>query len=160
MRLAGTSRTLLVFAKTPPKRRMEQPRRLSSIMTPVREHTFCHGTPLFAIKHSRVHMEQGIHMEFHGDEWTPINVVSCFAVDVVVGSPFGYNHWMIETSHSRNPKRRWLRFSLRSFLIAATLVGVIGGSYAYRAERQKRAVQWLNSTDGHFQYDYQFDVKA
>ena len=58
------------------------------------------------------------------------------------------------TEASRKPKR-WLRFSLRSFLIAVTLFGVVVGPYIYRAEKQRAAVKWVRANGGTVWYDTQ-----
>jgi len=40
-------------------------------------------------------------------------------------------------------KRRWLRYSLRSFFVVLTISCLALGFYVSRAERQARAVQWV-----------------
>ena len=53
-------------------------------------------------------------------------------------------------------KRRFVRFSLKTFLIVITLLGVVAGPYIYRAERQKRVVQWWVNGGGLYSYDFEY----
>ena len=54
-------------------------------------------------------------------------------------------------------KRRWMRFSLRSFLIVVTILCVFIGWYVYRVDQQKKAVRWVLKHGGAIRYDYQVD---
>jgi hypothetical protein len=56
------------------------------------------------------------------------------------------------------PKRRWLRFSLRTLLVLVTIVGVWIGSQMSAARRQKQAVEALQSAGAEIYYDYQRKV--
>jgi hypothetical protein len=56
---------------------------------------------------------------------------------------------------AQTPKKRsWLRFSLRSFLIALTAICVLGGWKLERVRRQREAVKWVRNQDGVVLYDY------
>jgi hypothetical protein len=52
-------------------------------------------------------------------------------------------------------KRRWLQFSLRTLVLAITLVCIWLGFTANQAKRQKRAVEALRATGATILYDYQ-----
>src|SRR4051794_16756178 len=52
-------------------------------------------------------------------------------------------------------KRRWLRFSLRSMLLALTVTCLWLGVQADRAQRQKRAVEALRDAGCLIKYDYE-----
>ena len=54
---------------------------------------------------------------------------------------------------NRPPKRRFLRFSLRSMLLLTTLVAVVVGVRLNRANRQKVAVRYIQQVGGVVQYD-------
>jgi internalin A len=54
------------------------------------------------------------------------------------------------------PKRRWLQFSLKSFLIVVTLFAVWLGYFSLRAREQRAAVARIKELGGHVQYDYQW----
>jgi hypothetical protein len=53
------------------------------------------------------------------------------------------------------PKRRWFRFSLRTFLVLVTIVGGWIGWQMNAARRQKQAVGALERAGAHLNYDYQ-----
>ncbi len=55
------------------------------------------------------------------------------------------------------PKKRWLRFSLRTMLMLMTILCVWLGFKVHRAERQKAAIAWVESVGGAVSYDYEFD---
>jgi hypothetical protein len=58
------------------------------------------------------------------------------------------------------PRRRWLRFSLRTLMIAVTLFCVAAGVVSSNAMRQKRAVERIKSLRAvAVYYDYQLDGK-
>jgi len=52
--------------------------------------------------------------------------------------------------------RRWLRFTLRTFLIAVTLICIWSAWHVSRARRQKDAVEAVRASHGAVDYDYQF----
>jgi Leucine-rich repeat (LRR) protein len=64
---------------------------------------------------------------------------------------------MTENDKHPKPKRRWLRFSLRTFLIVLTVFCVCFGWYLYRVERQREAVKWVRANGGWVRYEYEFD---
>jgi len=55
------------------------------------------------------------------------------------------------------PKRRWLRVSLRTFLVLVTVACLLFGGLANRANRQRHTVQWVTELGGRVSYDYEFD---
>lgn len=59
--------------------------------------------------------------------------------------------------HAASRKRRWLQFSLRTFLIAVLLLGVGCGWLAERVRRQRAAVSKIIRYGGQVTYDYQLD---
>ena len=58
---------------------------------------------------------------------------------------------------TKQPKRRWLRFSLRTFLIVVVFLSAWIGRWVYRAEQQRTAVQWVIKNGGTIRYDYEVD---
>lgn len=65
-------------------------------------------------------------------------------------------------SSSDNPNpvqsnRRWLRLSLRTFVLVLTLGCLLLGWIANRAQQQRRAVQWITDLGGNVTYDFAFD---
>ena len=54
------------------------------------------------------------------------------------------------------PNRRWLQFSLRTFLIVVTLLAMGLGYVSFRAREQRAAVARIQELGGHVQYDYQW----
>ncbi len=55
------------------------------------------------------------------------------------------------------PRRRYLQFSLRTFLVLLTLVCVWFGWQVNRVNRQRKAVAWVLEMGGSVLYDYQYD---
>jgi hypothetical protein len=55
-------------------------------------------------------------------------------------------------------RRRWLQFGMRSLLVAITLVAIPLGVIVNRAERQRRAVERIESLGGTVWYDYQYSI--
>jgi hypothetical protein len=53
------------------------------------------------------------------------------------------------------PRRRWLRFSLRTLLLVVTLVAVALSVWVNQAERQRRAVAAIRAAGGWVKYDYE-----
>ncbi len=45
-------------------------------------------------------------------------------------------------------KRRWLRYSLRTFVVVLTVFCVWLGALVYRVNQQKEAVQWVKEQGG------------
>ena len=60
----------------------------------------------------------------------------------------------------KQPNHRWLRFSLRTFLIVITILTVCFGWWVYRAERQRAAVRWVKENGGTVYYDFEFDSEG
>ncbi len=60
-------------------------------------------------------------------------------------------------SASRSRKRRWLRFSLRTFLVVVTLVCVWLGWKINSARKQKQAVEAIQAIGGTALYDFEVD---
>ena len=61
-----------------------------------------------------------------------------------------------EPSKSKR-KRRWLRYSLRTFVVVLTVFCVLMawlGALVYRVNKQKEAVQWVRDEGGTVYYDY------
>ena len=46
------------------------------------------------------------------------------------------------------PKRRWLRYSLRTFVVVLTVFGIWLGLLVHRVNKQREAVQWVKDEDG------------
>jgi len=61
---------------------------------------------------------------------------------------------------SSAPRRRWLSFSLRSFLIVVTIACVWLAIVAARARNQKQAVDRIQELRGTLYFDYQEDVQG
>ena len=59
----------------------------------------------------------------------------------------------------KNPKgkRRWLRYSLRTFVVVLTVFGVWLGLLVHRVNMQKEAVQWVKDHGGGIAYDFEWD---
>ncbi len=55
------------------------------------------------------------------------------------------------------PRRRYLQFSLRTFLVLLTLVCVWFGWQVNRANQRRQAVAWVLEMGGSVQYDYEVD---
>ena len=56
------------------------------------------------------------------------------------------------------PKRRWFRFSLKTFVVVLTLFCVWLGLLVYRVNKQREAIQWVREHGGYVYYDYQFEL--
>ena len=69
-----------------------------------------------------------------------------------------YNCSMTENDKLPKPKRRWLRFNLRTLLIVLTVFCVWLGWYLLRVEQQRDAVRWVAEDGGTVRYDYDFDL--
>lgn len=54
-------------------------------------------------------------------------------------------------------KRRWLRYSLRTFLLLLTVFSVWLGLLVNRVHKQKGAVDWVKEMGGTVSYDFQWD---
>ncbi len=57
---------------------------------------------------------------------------------------------------TNKPKRRFFRFSLRSFLIVVTILCVWLGWFLYRVEQQREVVRWVEENGGLVEYEYQY----
>jgi hypothetical protein len=64
------------------------------------------------------------------------------------------------TEALNKPKRRWLRFSLRTLLIAMTLLTVVLGYRLNQIQRRHQAVAVIRSMGGQVVYNYDFDSPA
>jgi hypothetical protein len=64
-----------------------------------------------------------------------------------------------EPSNAEPPKckRRWFQFSLRTTMVAVTLLCIWLGVVCNRANRQRRAVEALTKAGGYVWYDYEAD---
>lgn len=61
------------------------------------------------------------------------------------------------TEPTKHPKRkRWLSFSLRTFLIVVIFLSAWMGWYVYQAERQRNVVRWIRENGGVVLYEHQF----
>ena len=54
-------------------------------------------------------------------------------------------------------KRRWFRFSLKTFVVLLTVFCVWLGLMVHRVNKQKEAVQWVKGHGGQVLYDFQSD---
>ena len=54
-----------------------------------------------------------------------------------------------------NPERRFLRFSLRTFLLCVLVISVLFGWKVQRARKQREAVSWIQQSGGTVGYDYE-----
>ncbi len=61
------------------------------------------------------------------------------------------------TETTTKPRRRWLRFSLRTLLVVIAVGCVWLGSIANRAQKQRRAVEVITNLGGTVNYDYESD---
>jgi Leucine-rich repeat (LRR) protein len=64
------------------------------------------------------------------------------------------------TQASKRGKRRWVRYSLRAFLVVVTLICIVVGWEASRARRQGEAVREVERLGGVVRFDYQLDEKG
>ncbi|MCH7726300.1 MAG: hypothetical protein IH991_07455 [Planctomycetes bacterium] len=55
------------------------------------------------------------------------------------------------------PKRRWLRYSLRTFVVVLTVFGVWLGLLVHRVNKQKEAVAWVRDHGGAVRYDFEWN---
>lgn len=67
---------------------------------------------------------------------------------------------MPETKQKPRRRRRWLRYSLRSFFVVLTIFCVALGYWVHRAKRQQAAVKWVIENGGIARYDFEFDEKG
>jgi hypothetical protein len=78
---------------------------------------------------------------------------------VIAGSILAHMDTAPQTSEAKpaRPRRRWLRFSLRTLLVGVTLLCVALGFWVNGAQRQRRAVAavWAIGSRVEVQYDYQ-----
>ena len=68
---------------------------------------------------------------------------------------------MNEQAAKPKRKRRWFRFSLKTFLVLVTLFCVLMaflGALVYRVNKQREAVQWVKEHGGEIYYDYQWEL--
>src|SRR5688572_22036394 len=63
-------------------------------------------------------------------------------------------------STAPNPRRRWIRFSLRTLLILLTLACLWLGWQAKRARDQRQAIATIRAAAGTVLYTYQFDANG
>jgi hypothetical protein len=57
-------------------------------------------------------------------------------------------------------KRRWFRYSLRSFFLVVTLIGIFLGWKINVARKQRDAVRAFQSYGATVRYDYEFDIEG
>ena len=56
-----------------------------------------------------------------------------------------------------NRKHRWLQYSLRTFFVLLTVFCVWLGWVVYKANEQRKVVEWVQKMGGTVYYDYQYD---
>jgi len=56
-------------------------------------------------------------------------------------------------------KRRWLRYSLRTFLVVLTVFCVWLGALVYRVNKQREAVQWVKDHGGEVYYEFEVEYE-
>ena len=64
---------------------------------------------------------------------------------------------MTNQSPHQSGRRRWLRFSMRFFLLVITVFGIWIAVLSNRARSQKKAVSRVEELGGQLAFDYQFD---
>ncbi len=64
---------------------------------------------------------------------------------------------MPEPKQKPKRKRRWLTYSLRSFLLVVTIGCIALGFWANRAAKQKAAIAWVKANGGIVFYDFEFE---
>ena len=62
---------------------------------------------------------------------------------------------MSEQADKPKHKRRWLRFSLKSFLVVLTVFCVWLGALVYRVNQQREVVQWVRDMGDTIRYDFE-----
>lgn len=62
---------------------------------------------------------------------------------------------MEKSDQDAGPKRRWLQFSLRTFLVLLTVFGVWLGLHVRSARKQKESVEAIRRLGGWYYYDFQ-----
>jgi Leucine-rich repeat (LRR) protein len=69
---------------------------------------------------------------------------------------------MSEATPENQPKRkrRWLRYSLRSFLVLMTIACLALGYWVHRANRQRAAMKWVLENGGLAWHEYRFDEEG
>ena len=65
---------------------------------------------------------------------------------------------MTTETNKPKPRRRWWQFSLRTLLIVLTGFGVALGWIVYRANEQRKTVEWVREIGGSVWYDYELDA--
>jgi hypothetical protein len=58
---------------------------------------------------------------------------------------------------SEIPKRRCLKFSLRTLFAVITIFAIWLGGRVHHAQQQKQAIAAIEAIDGYYYYDYQYD---
>ena len=61
------------------------------------------------------------------------------------------------TTEPPKRKRRWLRFSLKTFVVVLTVFCVWLGALVYRVNKKKEAVQWVKENGGDVYYDFEWE---
>ena len=54
-------------------------------------------------------------------------------------------------------KRRWFRFSLKTFVVVLTVFCVWLGLLVYRVNKQREVIQWVKDHRGTVRYDFEWD---
>ncbi len=57
----------------------------------------------------------------------------------------------------KKPRRRWFRFSLRTFFVLLTMLCVWLAMVANSARRQREATEWAEKNSGYIMYDWERD---
>jgi hypothetical protein len=58
---------------------------------------------------------------------------------------------------SETPKRRRLKFSLRTLFAVITIFGIWLGWHVHHAQQQKQAIAAIEAIGGYYYYEYQYD---